>query len=128
MTLPHVCGSALLTFSQMHPTTLRWEWARCSGQGFAWLSHFETCVLWSTQDKDEELQTIYRRLSEASKERSDVRSALIGTQSELAETQAELDAWTHELNSFQQVQSRHVSASKLLCTPLEVLPHKVVAD
>ncbi len=56
------------------------------------------------QDKDEELQTIYRRLSEASKERSDVRSALIGTQSELAETQAELDAWTHELNSFQQVQ------------------------
>lgn len=58
------------------------------------------------QDKDEELQTIYRRLSEASKERSDVRSALIGTQSELAETQAELDAWTHELNSFQQVVPR----------------------
>lgn len=55
------------------------------------------------QDKDEELQTIYRRLSEACKERSDVRSALIGTQSELAETQAELDAWTHELDSFQQV-------------------------
>ena len=55
------------------------------------------------QDKDEELQTIYRRLSEASRERSDVRSALIGTQSELAETQAELDAWTHELDSFQQV-------------------------
>lgn len=55
------------------------------------------------QDKDEELQTIYRRLSEACKERSDVRSALISTQSELAETQAELDAWTHELDTFQQV-------------------------
>ena len=37
------------------------------------------------------------------RERSDVRGALIGTQTELAETQAELDAWTHELDSFQQV-------------------------
>ena len=55
------------------------------------------------QDKDEELQGVYKRLSEASKERSDVRGALIGTQTELAETQAELDAWTHELDSFQQV-------------------------
>ena len=55
------------------------------------------------QDKDEELQGNYKRLSEASKERSDVRGALIGTQTELAETQAELDAWTHELDSFQQV-------------------------
>ena len=60
-------------------------------------------TLTRAQDKDEELQTVYRRLSEACKERSDVRSALIGTQSELAETQAELDAWTHELDSFQQV-------------------------
>ena len=32
-----------------------------------------------------------------------MRGALIGTQTELAETQAELDAWTHELDSFQQV-------------------------
>ena len=55
------------------------------------------------QDKDEELQSVYKRLSEACKERSDVRGALIGTQTELAETQAELDAWTHELDSFQQV-------------------------
>lgn len=31
---------------------------------------------------------------------------MIGTQSELAETQAELDAWTHELNSFQVPPSR----------------------
>ena len=46
---------------------------------------------------------MYKRLSEACRERSDVRGALIGTQAELAETQAELDAWTHELDSFQQV-------------------------
>ena len=64
--------------------------------------HCSDILTW-VQDKDEELQTVYRRLSEACKERSDVRSALIGTQSELAETQAELDAWTHELDSFQQV-------------------------
>ena len=55
------------------------------------------------QNKDEELQTVYKRLSEACKERSDMRGTLIGTQTELAETQAELDAWTHELESFHQV-------------------------
>ena len=32
-----------------------------------------------------------------------MRGTLIGTQTELAETQAELDAWTHELESFHQV-------------------------
>jgi len=32
---------------------------------------------------------------------------MIGTLSELAETQAELDAWTHELNSFQVLPLRN---------------------
>lgn len=53
------------------------------------------------QEKDEELVTAYQRLTEACQQRSAVRAALIGTQTELAATSAELDAWTHELATFQ---------------------------
>jgi septal ring factor EnvC (AmiA/AmiB activator) len=54
------------------------------------------------QDKDEELQSAYSRLTQACEQRAAVRATLIGTQTELAETQLELDAWTHELATFQQ--------------------------
>ncbi len=53
------------------------------------------------QEKDEELVSAYHRLTEACQQRSAVRAALIGTQTELAATSAELDAWTHEIASFQ---------------------------
>lgn len=53
------------------------------------------------QEKDEELVTAYQRLTEACQQRSAVRAALIGTQTELAATSAELDAWTHEIATFQ---------------------------
>lgn len=53
------------------------------------------------QDKDEELVSAYQRLTEACQQRSAVRAALIGTQTELAATSAELDAWTHEIATFQ---------------------------
>jgi len=46
-------------------------------------------------DKNEELQSIYRELLEASKYRSDVRFALIGTQSEIQRPRL---SWTDKLS------------------------------
>lgn len=54
------------------------------------------------QEKDEELRSAYAHMTKACEQRAAVRAALIGTQTELAETQAELDAWTHELATFQE--------------------------
>lgn len=61
------------------------------------------------QEKDEELVLAYQRLTEACQQRSSVRAALIGTQTELAATSAELDAWTHELATFQTELAEMVS-------------------
>ena len=50
---------------------------------------------------------------QACQQRSSVRAALIGTQTELAEAAAELEAWTHELAAFQDIVDA-VSYSALL--------------
>ena len=66
------------------------------------------------QEKDDELITAYQRLTEACQQRSAVRAALIGTQTELAATSAELDAWTHEIATFQTELAEMVSYSLAL--------------
>ena len=52
---------------------------------------------------------------QACQQRSSVRAALIGTQTELAEAAAELEAWTHEMAAFQDIVDAVSSALLCLC-------------
>jgi hypothetical protein len=60
--------------------------------------------------------------NQACQQRSSVRAALIGTQTELAEAAAELDAWTHELAAFQDIVDAVMTLSRIqnpYCSPQE---------